>query len=191
MTRRFCLAFIPAMLASILATATTTLAEETGDADTAAFVGTALVFPAVGFAGGGGNFSFASSTCTLASASGLGGEAGEPTPDAELPPTSTCSVNASGTYANIVCGTGIAAGTGSLTEGAGSDSYAAQFSIFFTAGVGTLLGVATESEPDGGGVAGAQPVVGTAVLIPEVDPLPPAGMCFDQFTVAVSLTTTA
>jgi hypothetical protein len=185
---------ILATLAAVAATLAWTTAyalppDEAVDADAAVVSGPASVAPAVGIVGGTGGFSFGSTSCVMASASGTVAEGGETTPDVDVTATA-CSASAVGSYLNIVCGTGIALGTGTLTEGGGSDSYTVQnFGVLFVAGVGYLSGQATESEADGGGAAGAQPVYGVVVLVPLLPP--PSQGCVVQFTATAVLLTSA
>jgi hypothetical protein len=163
--------------------------DETVDGDVAVMEGVATLQPGLAVIGGFGSWSFASGlACVVVSASGTGGEAGERTPDVEA--SHSCSATASGQYFNVVCGTGVAGGSGSMSEGEGSDTYTASaFDIAFFAGVGVLQGQATESEADGGGAAGAQPLYGLVVLVP--DAVPPADQCTDSFAAVADIATTA
>lgn len=66
-----------------------------------------------------------------------------------VPPASNCTITASGSYINVVCGTGIVGppvpgGTSSATiaEGGGSDTYnATNYTIVFVGGVGVVADV--------------------------------------------------
>jgi len=191
MVSRRALVVVAAAALPALAVATAPVAaEEMADFDAAVLSGTASA-PGVLLVGGPpGIFTFNSSLCVMASASGPGGDAGEPSPDVEVVPDSSCSATATGSYINDVCGTGLVFGTGSLSEGASSDTYTVtEFSIMFVSGVGVLSGVVTESDADGGGTAGAQPLYGTVLLEPQV--LVDPSHCADQFTAYVALETTA
>jgi hypothetical protein len=195
MTRTCLLAAVTATVA-LAAAAQPVLAlppDETLDFDVAVLSGPAAVSPSVDLVGGNGNFTFNSASglggCALLSASGTGSEAGEAAMDVEA--TRTCSVSALGSYVNVVCGTGVAWGSGTITEGSGSDTYAVTFQVMFVAGTGYLTGVVTESESDGDGAAGAQPLYGVVNLVPLETPPPPVGQCTNKFTAAVTLATTA
>jgi hypothetical protein len=160
--------------------------DETADADIVVVEGPASVLPSVALVGGGGAFGFASSVCGLASAEGPGTDSGEPLPDAEA--GDLCTVGASGQYGNIVCGTGVAAGSGTITEWGGSDNYTVTgFTASFFAGVGVLSGVVTESDADGSG--DIQPIYGLVLLVPQAPP--PVGACVSQFTAVAALATDA
>jgi len=189
MTRRCSLATITAAVAAVF-TITPALAfpsDETVDADAAVVEGTANV-GVLQFVGGSGSFGFISQVCVVASTSGLDGEPGEQGPDVEA--SQFCSAQASGVYNNIVCGTGTAAGTGTLDEGAGSDVYDASFNIAFLAGVGVLAGNATETE--GGVTVGSSLPRNLAGLVVLAAQLPgPQNGCTVQFTAVADLVTTA
>jgi hypothetical protein len=172
--------------------------DEALDLDSAEMEGGATVSPPIQLDGGGGTFSFATATvaggpaCVIMSADGPAAGETEPlldgTVDAEA--GRTCTASASGTYANLVCGTGVAAGSGTLDEGDGSDVYTlADFHVSFFAGVGVLFGaVVGESESDGTAVEA--PVAGVVTIAPTA-PLPGAPACVDHLAVAVALATTA
>jgi hypothetical protein len=189
MTRRQVLATVAAAAASVL-TATAAEAappDETADGDVAVLVGSASVGD-LQFIEGSGNFTFASTACAVASLSGTDGEAGEPGPDLEA--SRLCSAQATGVYNNIVCGTGFVNGTGSLDEGATSDSYSASFHIDVLAGVGVLTGTASETENGSSTTPPSQPnLAGLVALAPQLPG--PANACTIQFTAAVALVTTA
>jgi len=170
-------------------------AEELVDTDTAMLGGTASATPPVQLVGGGGSFTYASSVandnvCAMESANAPAtGENEPPLPgvlDAEA--TTTCSAAASGTYASQACGTGVIAGSGTLSEGSGSDAYTiTTFTVDFFAGVGALVGLATESEVDGGGPS---PVTGLVTMtpLPQVQ-IPP--VCAATFLVTAMVVTDA
>lgn len=169
-------------------------AEEVVDADLAVVVGTATATPPIQLTFGGGSFSFSSTVCAMSSVNAPP-EATETEPplpgvlDAE--PNATCTAMASGSYGNLVCGTGIAAGSGTLTEGSGSDTYSiVEFEVSFFAGVGLLAGEAYESESDGGGLAGQSRIAGEVDIVP-VPPLPGAPACASNLDVAALLATDA
>jgi len=187
--RRALVVVAAAALPALAAATAPVAAEEMADLDAAVLSGTASAPGVLVVGGPPGIFTFNSSVCVMASASGPGGEAGESSPDVEAPDLS-CSATATGSYFNVVCGTGLVFGTGSLSEGASSDTYTVtEFSIVFVSGVGVLSGVVTESDADGGGTAGAQPLYGTVLLEPQV--LLDTSHCADQFTANVVLETTA
>jgi hypothetical protein len=123
------------------------------DSLSAVFTGTttALV-PPVKWVGGAGTFTFAGNgTCVFNDLDPVG-EA--PPPDPAGPVTTgpvPCQFNATGTYANIVCGTGSADGTATIKGGPEGDVHA-QFHLQFAGGVGALVvndHNADDSDPDG------------------------------------------
>jgi hypothetical protein len=167
---------------------------EIADVDAIVFQGTTTVLTPVHIIGGGGNYTF-TGTATGPSVNAPCEDDGDTdctagAVDAEafiLQPLSS-----SGTYTSIVCGTGTATGTATITEGQGSDSYNVSYSITFVAGIGLLLGSATEA-----GSAESGPVVGVVQISPAgigpVPPIPPTGNedCVTSFSVIGAAATTA
>jgi hypothetical protein len=145
-----------------------------GDVDVVTFSGTAVASPAIPLIGGDGTYTFSTSSNGIGGTPGqcLGASAdtdialGTTSGDADIAP---CTITSSGTYHSIVCGTGTAGGTATITEGgdgvAGnknpSDVYDVTYSIQFVAGIGVLTGNATER-----GDVEASPVVGIVALDP-------------------------
>lgn len=101
------------------------------------------------------------------------------------PPSASvgCQINASGSYSNIVCGTGTATGSATLTanppaiEGVGASvDVTVNFDILFVGGVGVVTGATSA------GTLGV--VAGVVVLTPLGSSVPPpAGSCVSSFTV--------
>jgi hypothetical protein len=88
----------------------------------AVFTGfTTSLSPPVQQVGGSGSYAFQSSKCE------------------EAAPAKACSISSSGTYTNIVCGTGSASGTATLSPDGKTFSY----HITLVAGLGVLTGGAT------------------------------------------------
>jgi len=170
-------------------------AEELVDNDTAMLGGTASATPPVQLVAGGGSFTYTSTVasdnvCAMESANAPAtGETEPPLPgvlDAEA--TTTCSAAASGTYGSQVCGTGVAVGSGTLSEGSGSDTYTiTALSVDFFAGVGILAAFVTESEPDGSGPSQMHGLV-TITPVPQVQ-VPP--VCAATFLVTAMVVTDA
>jgi hypothetical protein len=176
MIRRLSCAAVTALVVTGLVRPLLTVqAEETIDADVAVLTGTVQLSPVVALVGGGGAFTFSSSMCEVVSASG-----GAPAP-------SGCSANASGDYGNIVCGTGNATGSGSLSENGGETYTSPLFTIQFFSGVGVLSGLAEETDSSG---TTSRPLSGVVVLIP-TPAVPPLGDCVENFTAEADLATTA
>jgi hypothetical protein len=129
-----------------------------GDVDAAVYVGHTTSLTPVLLVGGGGTYSFTSDVCAGASSD----------VDAGL-----CTISSSGTYSNIVCGTGnvLAGSTATTTEPDGA-SDTVGITITFVAGVGVLTsgaqGVAiligTGPGTDGSTCVTGFDVVGAAVL---------------------------
>lgn len=134
-----------------------------GLSDLIAFSGcTTSLTPPVASAGGSGSYSFsAPNPCTGATAAiptfciGLSdpGE-GSPVP-VEIPSLNNCDITpASGSYINIVCGTGITGvttapsvfGDTATVNEHGDGSATIHYSIVFVAGVGVIVGTATETD---------------------------------------------
>jgi len=132
--------------AGALAISPLTAMASDGDTDAGVSQGHTTTLTPVAFQGGGGSYSFASDHC-------VGVSSDEPT---NVPADGNCSISASGTYANIVCGTGTAPGNATVTESDGaSDSFA--YSLTFAAGVGVETG---------GGSAGVVVIVATGTGAP-------------------------
>ncbi len=105
-----------------------------GDADAAAYVGATTSLTPVQLVGGSGGYSFSSIVCA-----GVSSDV-----DAGL-----CTLTSTGSYVNIVCGTGTVSGSVTTGEPDGA-SDTAGISIIFVAGVGVAT---TTSGGTGGGVA--------------------------------------
>jgi hypothetical protein len=135
-----------AMLGTVLAAgaiAATPLAASAsdGDVDAAAWVGHTTSLTPVLLVGGGGTYSFSSDVCAGASSD----------VDAGL-----CTISSSGSYTNIVCGTGtVFSATATTTESDGA-SDTVGIAITFVAGVGVVTGA-----PSATTVAGVAVLVGT------------------------------
>lgn len=113
--------------------------------------------------GGTGNYSAVSSICTIVSTE----DGTAPTPE-----EGGCTLTTSGTYQNIVCGTGTAAGTLTVSSSLDTDdSFSATYTAAFVGFHGQLAGVVTT-----GADAGAQ-LAGTVDLAIVVPPVPPVGDC--------------
>jgi len=133
---------------------------QAGDIDAIGFSGMATVTPAIQLVGGpDGTYSFSTSGSVL----GLPGACMAVSADSDVTVGTTdadgevgpCTLASSGTWHNIVCGTGTAGGTATVTEtpdfvgpGAGkpSDVYTINYGIQFVAGIGVLVGTATEQK---------------------------------------------
>lgn len=137
---------------------------------------------------GTGTYGFNSTTCVGVS---LGGDEGA-TAGLEVEANTACSVTSTGTYTNVVCGTGLATGNATITEGGGSDTYTvSNYTIVFVGGVGVVVApTITESEADGDTVPGVG--AGVVVLTPVGSAVPPpTGLCVTTFTVVGALVATA
>jgi hypothetical protein len=130
------------------------------DVDTVDFTGSAAA--TVAWVGGSGTFTFSSNECEMASP----------------PEVGVCAMNAAGTFTNIVCGTGTASGTASLTGPDGTETIT--FTITFSDGQGVVTGNA--AEPDGNGT-----VSGWVDIAPN-SPQAPPGVCTFGFSVIGHLT---
>jgi len=138
------------------------------DSDTVDFTGTASA--SVQLVGGSGTFFFDSNLCEMVSPP----DAGEVSAGEE----GACTLTASGTFTNIVCGTGTASGTATLNGPDGSETIT--FSITFVDGQGTVTGNATE--PDGNGT-----VSGSVEISPN-SPQTNGATCTNGFSVTGHLT---
>ncbi|MGI8609331.1 MAG: hypothetical protein ACR2MY_08920 [Candidatus Dormibacteria bacterium] len=146
-------------------------ADTPGVSDTIAFQGHAAA--TVLLVGGGGTFGFNSGTCALMS------DVDSTTEPAGSEVDTHCSVTASGSFANIVCGTGTADGSASISSTDGSALIS--FHIVFAGGVGTITGSGTESDGGTGLV-----VAGTVQIAPDAGGSPP--VCTNGFTVTTVAT---
>jgi len=144
-------------------------------------------YNAVPWVGGGGSYGFDSTGTTvgcheLIEVEGLSADA--------INQLCTITVT-SGSYTNIVCGTGSTGGgilskgdTASVTDGTeGGESSTITYGINFVAGTGVILG--NESEPDGGsgtvvGIVNIAPANAGSVDAPDRS-LPGDGPCVTQF----------
>lgn len=122
--------------------------------------------------GGCGAFTFSSSACAGVSQS--------------VPPSlseiGTCSATASGNFKNIICGTGSASGSVTIT---GNESATATFNIIFVGTIGVLRGGSTDTSGDEAGESDDQ-LVGVVQLGPAQGggPLPDGPPdCTSAFTI--------
>jgi hypothetical protein len=172
------------------------------DADTFHFVGsTSFVSPPVepittcanpgAFSGcGSGSYGFSSTTCAETSTDPADPNDGGPLQDVDSPVG--CSINSSGTFTNGTCGTGVATGTATITEGADvaptsklpSDTYNVTYTITFINGSGVLTGTATEQ-----GSGETASVTGAVQIVPTTGNCVTTGV--SAFDVVGSITTTA
>jgi hypothetical protein len=105
-----------------------------------------------------------------------------------------CTLTAGGTYTNIVCGTGMAPGQGTLASADGS--IFVPYMLNFVAGVGVLTSMgavetdaAMPNDP-GGGVSYPAIVVGLVVIISDATPpCPTAGFQYAAVLTAVEIPT--
>jgi len=132
-----------------------------GDVDAGVAVGHTTTLTPVQLQGGTGSYSFASDACAAVSSD-------------DVPPAETCTISASGTYVNIVCGTGTAPGTATVVEADGSsDTFG--YSLTFVAGIGVVTGPGT---PPSVPPVGVVVIVGTGVGAPS--------SCVTSFDVAIA-----
>jgi len=114
--------------------------------------------------GGTGTYTFSSDLCVGVSD---GPEVGiSPAPPPPVPGLGPCAVSATGPFQNIVCGTGSAQGTASITEADEVDSVS--FGIIFVAGLGVTAGNGGPSIGDSGVgpvPAPSEDFVGVVILI--------------------------
>ena len=109
---------------------------------------------------------------------------GDGTPEAGL-----CGISSSGSYTNIVCGTGTATGNAGIT---GPEPYSINYTITFVAGLGVLVGSGGDTD---GGPSG--PAVGVVDIAPNTDnhlvaPPPTSNACVTDFlATGVALTAAA
>jgi hypothetical protein len=147
--------------------------------DVLAFSGFATIVPPsspcgnyVCVMGGSGTFNFSSSACA-------GVSDGEPVPEA----LAACSISVTGgTFQNVVCGTGHAGGTATITgEPEGPEN--ASFDIDFAATVGVTFGILTETNPP---PTTTEPFYGVVQIGPNPNtpaPDPTVGQCASGFSV--------
>jgi hypothetical protein len=119
------------LAAGAIASAPLAASAADGDTDVAAFVGHTTGLTPVQATGGTGSYSFVSDVCAGVSL------------DATPPEAGTCSITSSGTYSNIVCGTGSASGSATATENVDGAADTFSYTITFVAGVGVIQGGAT------------------------------------------------
>ncbi len=123
--------------------------------------------------GGSGAYTFASDLCVGASDS-------EATPP--VPETSTsCRVAASGSFQNVVCATGAAQGTATITEADETDSV--NFGIIFVGGVGVVAGNGGPSISDSDG--SIEDFLGVVLLVfnPGTQGDPTQNQCVNGFRI--------
>lgn len=125
--------------------------------------------------GGSGAYDFTTSglVCQVVVSEDVSPDA---TPDA--PPPNGCSLTSTGSYINIVCGTGLASGTANVSANADDDDFTASYSIVFVAGLGVLSGTVLSSNGDDFGAS----LVAVLTLSPTAA-LPPTGECAAGFNV--------
>jgi hypothetical protein len=130
--------------------------------DTIDFTGNTTALTPVQLVGGSGTFAFGSNLCEMVSP----------------PEAGSCSIAASGTYVNIICGTGTVNGTANISGPDGTETMT--FSIAFAQGSGTLTGNMSADD-------------GPATVAGTVEITPTGGNCASgvtQFQVAGHLTIT-
>jgi len=148
---------ILSLATGLAAVALSILPAAAANPEVAVFSGSANA--AVLLSGGGGTFSFST-----------GAPLGCTAVDPDDGVVASCTINASGSFTNIVCGTGSASGTATISDPS-DGGVTVTFSITFVAGVGVLTGSA-----QGGPVAGA-------VLITANSPQTDGVHCTNGFTV--------
>jgi len=134
------------------------------DADHFTFLGTTTAMTPMLFVGGTGSFSFSAGFTGATQCAGTSADSDDLFSDVDTPP-SRCELFGSGTYNNVVCGTGFMHGTATLTEYDGStvsDIYDFTFDITYVAGSGTLAGFATER----GAFSESSPIAGHVLFAP-------------------------
>jgi len=152
-------------LSALFAMAGSAFAQEVPVAsDVAAFGFTGTAAANVAAVGGSGTYSFAGSTlaCDVAS---------DPGDASDLPSLHDCSQNitSNGSFTNIVCGTGTATGSTTLTPEPG-ESATIHYTIVFVGGVGVLVADPTTSTWTGeAAVVGGGPVLLTGLGGDETD----------------------
>lgn len=143
-----------AMSAAALALVAATPASAAGPG-ASAYVGQTTSLTPVAVQGGGGAYTFNSLLCVGAYVNSTSAGA--------------CVITSSGTYSNIVCGTGSASGSATVTWTGpiGSGSETVSYGITFVAGVGVMTGGAD----------------GAVVIVATGSGLPDTSQCVTQFTV--------
>lgn len=184
------------MAALSLALAPSLAAADTpGFSDLAVFTGNAPIGAtstpcpgAVCWVGGTGPYNFASTICAYASDVEVPADAGAV---AELTgglATNGCTVNpAGGNFDNVVCGTGFADGTATITANLGGDlgeTTTVAYSIVFAGTVGIITGTANESDSGQSWIAGAVQI--RAIVTPPTPGAPGQGACTTTFTPTVA-----
>lgn len=101
-----------------------------GDNDVAVFVGQTTGLTPVQAVGGTGTYQFSSIACAGVSTDTVGD-------------VGTCSITSNGSYSNIVCGTGGANGSATVTENTDGGTDTFSYGITFASGVGVITGGAT------------------------------------------------
>ncbi|HEV7680205.1 MAG TPA: hypothetical protein VGQ42_16710 [Candidatus Dormibacteraeota bacterium] len=132
----------------------------------AAFSGSASA--TVDWVGGAGSFSFATSAPLGCTAAGVVNN---------TPVAGACTISASGTFVNVVCGTGTATGSATVTTSGGTVTVG--FQIVFVATVGLIL----PTVPPAGVVAGVVQITANSPQVPTATP-PTFGVCTNGFTVS-------
>lgn len=138
------------------------------------FEGCTTQLTAVQLIGGTGSYSFSSGACSFPGSAQLGCTAAGTATTASPPVgAGTCDISASGTYVNIVCGTGTTGGgltvmsdtaTASPGNVVGSvDTVGTRYGILFVAGIGLIRGQVTSSNhlPAGSNLAGFAQIIPT------------------------------
>jgi hypothetical protein len=97
---------------------------------------------AVDITGGSGSFGFASTAATCLSDN----EGTTPETRMYTERNPGCSFSGTGTYTNVMCGTGTASGTANITGG--TETGTVNFSIAFTDTIGTITGTSSMTGPD-------------------------------------------
>ncbi len=144
--------------------------------DAAVFTGQTTSLTPVQLALGSGAYSFQ----TTSLAGGAPSCLGVSTDSLPSEVAAGCTVTSSGTYSNIVCGTGTATGNATITESDGSTENVNGYTIIFVAGVGVLVDV---SGVAGGGGDDAAAVVD---ITPSQNGIGSPPNCVTQFDVLVA-----
>jgi hypothetical protein len=142
-----------------------------GDADAAVLLGETTTLTQVQLVGGSGSYTF-DTTHFEGQAGHCVGVVSTDGPEV----AASCSIGSTGGYTNIVCGTGTASGSVTLSEADGSDTYG--IGIIFVAGLGVVTSPGLPAVPNGG-------LVGVVQLLPSVDaPVASPPGCVNAFSVA-------
>ena len=176
----FLVSLAAAVLAATAGLQPATAQVDNDDLDVYAFTGNATL-SSVSIVGGSGSFSFSATTCD-----GLSTD-----DDTDELHVGSCSLTASGTYTNVVCGTGLLSGSGEWDENdmqRGDDAYTIDsFTAVLVAGIGVLEGSAHEHPGINDGEAENGTVVGVFVVAP-TQPSTPVG-CPSLLTVVGAVAT--